>query len=208
MPFIAVTQRVEVFRGPDGACERRDALDQAWPRFLARAGCLAMTLPNDPTTALRLFTRLPFDGLLLSGGNDLASLGGDAPERDRTELALLAEARRRQRPVIGVCRGMQIIQQAFGLALAPVAGHVADRLEIHRAGAPAIVNSSHAWGTCASSRELAVWARAGDGVVKAVRHVREPIVGVMWHPERTSPFEAHDLALFRYLFGGQQRLAG
>ena len=51
--------------------------------------------------------------MVLTGGNDLAALGGDAPERDATENALLDAAESRRLPVIGVCRGMQVIQAAL-----------------------------------------------------------------------------------------------
>jgi putative glutamine amidotransferase len=204
--LIAVTQRVDLTLRPNGPAERRDALDQAWTRFLDEAGCRPLILPNHAPTALALLGALPAQGLLLTGGEDLASLGGEAPERDETETALLAAARRRRLPVIGVCRGMQLIQQAFGVTLSPVAGHVAPRQAISIDGAPAAVNSYHAWGARGSAGELAVWARAADGVVKAVRHVREPIVGVMWHPERLHPFAARDLDLFRQVFGAEREL--
>jgi putative glutamine amidotransferase len=47
---------------------------------------------------------------------------------------------------------------------------------------------------------LDVWAVAGDGVVKAVRHSAQPLTGIMWHPERFAPFSSADVALFRRVF--------
>jgi anthranilate/para-aminobenzoate synthase component II len=44
------------------------------------------------------------------------------------------------------------------------------------------------------------WAVADDGVVKAIRHSTQPIVGIMWHPERFAPLSSADVALFRQLF--------
>jgi putative glutamine amidotransferase len=207
MRLIAVTQRVDEAPVAADAIERRDALDQRWVAFLAAAGCLASPLPNAPDAALALFAELPFDGLLLTGGNDLAACGGGAPERDATEFALLAAARTRGLPVIGVCRGMQVLQVAFGAQLEPVHGHVRDRQEILVEGRPTRVNSYHRWGAQRTAPDLAVWARSQDGVIKAVRHRCEPLVGLMWHPERMQPFRADDLALVADLFAARAEAA-
>lgn len=200
MLMIAVSQRVDLAPRSNGPAERRDALDQAWVRFLSTAGILPVLVPNHAPTALTLFDDLPIRGLLLTGGNDLADHGGDAPERDATETVLLAAARTLGLPVIGVCRGMQVLQRAFGVALQPVEGHVAARQIIRVGDQPRTANAFHTWGARATAPDLAVWAQAEDGVIKAVRHVREPLIGLMWHPERLDPFDPRDVALFRQTF--------
>ena len=196
MKLIAVTQRVEVIAG-----ERRDALDQRWSTFLACAGLWLLPIPNQPQAARFLWRTLPVSGLLLTGGNNLVKYGGDAPERDETERSLLEEARSKDVPVIGICRGMQLLQDAMGVPLASVAGHVAKDQELMIDGIAMRVNSYHTLGTRQSSADLCILGRAADGVVKAIRHVREPIVGLMWHPERCAPFQHWDLRLFQRHFG-------
>jgi putative glutamine amidotransferase len=196
MKLIAVTQRVEVTAG-----ERRDALDQRWSTFLAYVGLSPLPIPNQPDAARLLWRTLPFAGLLLTGGDNLIEYGGDAPERDQTERALLREARSKGVPVVGVCRGMQLLQDVLDVPLAPVSGHVARDQEIVIDGVLLQINSYHTLGTRQSAAELCILARAADGVVKAVRHISEPIVGLMWHPERRVPFHQWDLRLFRHHFG-------
>lgn len=198
MKPILVSQRVEVF-GPHG--ERRDALAQDWPRFLGAAGLAALPVPNDLAAAKALSTELPWAGLLLTGGNDLVSLGGDAGERDAVELWLLEKALLLRRPVLGVCRGMQVLLRRFGARLAPVAGHVGHAHSVVCGPGERSVNSYHRFGCTSVPGELETWAQAPDGVVEGIRHRTLPLVGMMWHPERLTPAHADDLALFARHFG-------
>ena len=202
MPIVAVTQRVDVASPQLGPGERRDGLDQAWFHFLAAADCLPVPLPNHLPLARSMLEDLPIDGLLLTGGDNLAVYGGQTPERDEVEFALLALARKWTLPVLGVCRGMQVIQHAFGAPLYPIEGHVTDSQTVVIAGAPARVNSFHRWGGLHPPTGFEAWAWAADGVIKGVRHPAEPIVGLMWHPERMDAFRQEDLALFRSHFNG------
>lgn len=198
MRLVAVSQRVDVHpsRG-----ERRDALDQSWVRLLRACGLTALPMPNHAETARAMFEGMHVTGLLLTGGNDLARYGGDAPERDETEHLLLQLARARRLPVLGVCRGMQVIQDAFGVPQAAVTGHVAVRHRVDGTMRDAEVNSFHAYGATETVAELEVLARAPDGVVEALRHRDEPILGQMWHPERESPYDVADLTRIRSHFG-------
>ena len=69
---------------------------------------------------------LKIDALLLSGGNDL----GDAPDRDSTELHLLEAARELEIPVLGICRGMQLMASFFGVGVEELSSHVGTRHQI------------------------------------------------------------------------------
>jgi N5-(cytidine 5'-diphosphoramidyl)-L-glutamine hydrolase len=198
MKVVGVTQRVEVIPGYG---ERRDCLDQAWARFLFACDVLPIVLPNVTETALALCEQTEVAGLILTGGNDLVALGGDAPERDEVEEKLLDSAERRGLPVLGVCRGMQVLQHRFGVPLHKVEGHVARSQVIRINSEQAEVNSYHQFGTCESRPPLDIWAVADDGIVKAIRHSSKPMIGIMWHPERCSPFRPADVELIRGLFG-------
>jgi N5-(cytidine 5'-diphosphoramidyl)-L-glutamine hydrolase len=197
MKTVAITQRVSVIPAHG---ERRDCLDQAWTKFLATCGLLPLLLPNVTEAALVLCEGAGIAGLVLTGGNDLAVLGGDAPERDAVENALLDLAERRRLPVLGVCRGMQVIQQRFAVPLRRVEGHVAHRQIIRIDGRPREVNSYHHFAAFTSRPPLDVWAVADDGVIKAIRHSTQHTTGIMWHPERSAPFSPADVVLFRQVF--------
>jgi putative glutamine amidotransferase len=159
------------------------------------------------------------DGLLLQGGADVSPQTyaevSARPEwpgdrvRDMYELELLHEFVESGKPVLGVCRGCQLINVAFGGTLyqdiatdVPTAGvHVSERYDQHRHAitfpsgsslasmfpgrSEAIVNSIHHQAVKNLGRDLSIEAvSAGDGLIEAVRYRRAPfVVGVQWHPE-------------------------
>jgi len=199
MPLVAVTQRVEI--DPKHG-ERRDAIDQRWIGFLAQCSLTPVLLPNDEAAAVDLLSAIPVGGLLLTGGNNLVEYGGDTPERDRMERRVLNIARERRLPALGVCRGMQMMLAAFGVPLRKVEGHVATNHEVDGTGQRRTVNSYHELAAVGGAGPLTVLRRAPDGAVEEVSHPTLPFRGIMWHPERNSPFEESDRRLFREFFAG------
>jgi putative glutamine amidotransferase len=95
---------------------------------------------------------------------------------------------------------MQMIQHRFAIPLSRVEGHVAQRQVIRIEGEPREVNSYHHFAAFDSRPPLDIWAIAEDGVIKAIRHSAQPIMGIMWHPERSAPFSPADVTLFRRVF--------
>lgn len=197
-PLIAISQRVDVITGRD---ERRDALDQRWVGFLATCGFLAVPIPNEAAAAAALVDTLPIAGVLLTGGNDLAAHGGDAPERDVVERLLIEHAIDRNRPLLAVCRGLQMLAHHFGGRLERITGHVGvDHPILLDNGAVDTVNSYHAWGLHGVPPGFVAWATAPDGSIEAVRHRTLPLLGMLWHPERNTPFRAIDVERVRRHF--------
>lgn len=192
--IIGLTQRVEDVMGWG---ERRDQLDQNWACFVHALGAVALPLPNHRETVRALAPQL--DGVILTGGGDLAVLGGSAPERDDVEEELLKFAINERIPLVGVCRGFQALAQASNARLIEVSGHIG---KIHRLigrWGDREVNSFHRYGLMREPDGWTVEACADDGTVEAMRHPTLPIAAVMWHPERIIPFDPRDIALFRNL---------
>jgi gamma-glutamyl-gamma-aminobutyrate hydrolase PuuD len=194
---VAITQRVAI---DPAHGERRDCLDQRWSEFLLACGAVPVPIPNVPQAAQRILETMPLAGLVLTGGNDLAAYGGDAPERDATENLLLDLAQARKLPVVAVCRGMQLVQHRHGVPLKRVEGHVAARQTVSIRGVPTEVNSFHNFGATETRPPLEAWASGPGGIVKAVRIPGGNLVAMMWHPERLAPFSPRDLDLFRDSF--------
>lgn len=159
------------------------------------------------------------DGLLLQGGADLdPTVYGESithargpidTTRDRFELELLSAFTAAGKPVLGVCRGMQLINVAFGGSLhqdlqangaterehylADLYDEHAHEIDLMPGGwlarlygglARGRVNSIHHQGVNRLGKDLVVEARSPDGVIECVRHASLPfVVGVQWHPE-------------------------
>jgi N5-(cytidine 5'-diphosphoramidyl)-L-glutamine hydrolase len=210
---LLVTQRLVACEGRD---EVRECLDRRWGSFLHAAGFLPVPLASE-FPARDYFERdscerLAPAGVLLTGGNDLAAAGGDrlSAERDAFETAVLGLARRRGLPVLGVCRGMQLMTHLAGFAIERCSGHVATEHALEPAASarhaalrePRAANSYHQFTPRPRQpSELCVVLRSADGEAEAVEHASEPLVGIMWHPERYPVPRSIDLDLFRQVFG-------
>ena len=198
MKRVAVSQRIDHL--PERH-EQRDALDQRLVQWLEQGGALAFPVPNGWTdrSSLRAWlAALAPDGVVLSGGEDLSV----APARDETERALLDYAQARRLPLLGLCRGMQMMSVRAGATLVRIAGHVDCRHSLQAASGSKLspeVNSFHAWGLLECPAGYEVLARAPDDSIEAIRHPGLRWEGWMWHPERETAFGAAELVRLRSL---------
>ena len=191
---------------------------------LAGARPLLLSAPEKGTAEESL---QPFDGLVLIGGGDVdPSRYGQAQhpdvydveaERDALEIDLLLEADRRGMPVLGICRGLQVVNVAFGGTLHQ---HLPDvpALDRHRAPPKGLMHevkvdeSSRLHAACGqSAMEASSWhhqgidrlgeglvavAWSGDGLVEAIERTEGWVVAVQWHPEETAATDPAQQALF------------
>ena len=197
MNTVIYTQRVENISAYD---ERRDAADQRLAKFLTDCGYLPVPMPNLPKIVPDFLRTLNPFGILLTGGNDLACYGGDAPERDETEQKIIAWAIDKRVPIFGICRGMQFLANYFGATLLQTDGHVRTRHAVTGKINRPSVNSYHTWAIGQIPNELAVIAYALDGVIEGICHQDLPLMAVGWHPEREDNLSSEDINLVRIFF--------
>ncbi|MBI4995405.1 MAG: gamma-glutamyl-gamma-aminobutyrate hydrolase family protein [Rhodocyclales bacterium] len=201
-PIIAVSQRVDRVAA---RAETRDALDQRLAVWLLAVGGLPVPVPNGLGDRLdEWLAALGPAAVVLSGGNDI----GECPERDRTETVLIDHAARAGLPLLGICRGMQMLAHHAGETLVAVTGHAGTRhglggVAVDAGDLPAEVNSFHNWGLAACPPGYRVLAAAPDGTPEALRHVARRWEAWMWHPEREPAFGLLELARARRLLIGE-----
>ncbi len=208
-------------------------MNQTYIRELEKRGALPVMIPlNMSEQTLRgIFQRL--DGLFLPGGEDIdpanygeerhPQLGPVDKERDRTELLLTRWALEAGMPILGVCRGVQMLNVACGGSLYQDLISQRPDLEKHdyyppkferfrishpvriepdsklaRAlGAVHEINSMHHQGIKRLGQCLRVVATAPDGLPEAVEIPALPfVVGVQWHPEELAKTDQYSVDLF------------
>jgi putative glutamine amidotransferase len=191
---ILISQRVDII---ESYRERRDALDQKWAELLWQSGCTGLPVPNHLQTLTELVKSLSIEGILLTGGNTPVDYGGSAPERDIIDNFLISYSVDNNIPLLGICRGMQSIVLYFGGTLRKIEGHVAAR---HFINISRNVNSYHEYAPDMLPDELEILAQAGENEIEYIKHKKLPIFGIMWHPERESPFAPEDIELIQNVY--------
>lgn len=223
LPVIGITTA-----GPNG--ENRYFVRAEYVNAVRRAQGLPLLLPPQeswPEEALEeLCERL--DGLVLTGGGDVdparyggrmhPSVYGVNPVRDESEIALVRWAVTKGVPLLGICRGAQVINVALGGTLVEHLRAGASGLR-HRSGKESVTHpvevapgsrlaailgrtrvepvSHHHQAVRRAAPGLHIVAQAPDGVIEGLEMPSHPfLIAVQWHPERTAAEDAAQQRLF------------
>ncbi|AFY72556.1 putative glutamine amidotransferase [Synechococcus sp. PCC 7502] len=197
------------------------SLQSSYVKSVRDAGGIPLLLPPGESDPSVLLSKL--DGVILAGGGDIEPeiYNGEShpavyavdPERDRFEIALAKLALSQNVPILGICRGLQVLNVADGGDLVP---HVPDlfgtdiahrhdheeetkgtihtveviadtKLAIAMGVTTAEVTSWHHQAILNVSPNWDIAAKAPDGVVEAIEHKLHPwAIAVQWHPEMAS----------------------
>lgn len=209
MKRIGITQRNDFISDRD---ECRDSIDQSWTLFFEKLGLDIVLVPNRLNDLLGWVDRQSIKGFVLSGGSDIESWGmtnSQINPRDHTEQTLLRLAQIKALPVLGICRGMQMMNKFLGGRISPVNRHASGPHNVTSMPDNLIfqnyktVNSFHNWGIYETdlAANLKSLAFADDLTVEACSHEELPWYGIMWHPERDNGDNAtHDSNLVSTIF--------
>lgn len=195
-----------------------------------RAGGIPTLLPPGETACDRLFDRI--DGLVLTGGGDIDPQRYSGPghpmicrideTRDEFEFTLAQLALQNTKPVLGICRGLQVLSVVAGVE--KLVAHVPDvfgdrvphrtakktglehrvalqpdsRLARVMGSTDIAVVSWHHQAVYAPPPQWVVVGQAEDGLIEAMEHSHHPwAIAVQWHPEMSPLDDPHQSALFR-----------
>ena len=217
MPIIGISSSIIVDNSGSFAGYMRAYVNKDYVDAVIRAGGVPLIIPFSTDKEVIISQAQLIDGLILSGGHDInpynygqepsQKIGETFPERDIYEMILLEESKKREIPILGICRGFQLINVAAGgtlyqdLSLIP--GNILKHnqvsnptLKTHKIeikensyissifGKETMVNSFHHQAVDKVADDFIVVARASDGVIEAIEHkTYKFLVAVQWHPE-------------------------
>lgn len=205
------------------------AIPKEYVDSVTRAGGIPLLIPANDNDWKSLWSLL--DGIIVTGGTDVApkyyngdaensKIHADAPERDAAEIALIQYAvAAKVKPVLCICRGMQVLNVAMGGTLHAHIPDIRER-DIHRneeglwalhdcevkadsqlaqiMGAESVYTySGHHQAVNLVADGLLVVATAPDGIIEALTSADHPwLVGVQWHPEKSAATDPTQQRLF------------
>lgn len=215
--------------------EPRTYVNAAYVDSVLKNGGIPLVIPFTAGGEEMAFQQLDLvDGLILSGGHDVdphlygeeidQKSGATWPDRDQFDIALLKATEGANKPVLGICRGAQIINVAHGgsmwqdLSLRP--GHTLKHMQATRPDvgthlvkiksgtnlekimgqSSLMTNSFHHQVIKEVAPDLVEAATASDGVTEALESDDGQVIAVQWHPEEMHANPAPEAAIMNRLF--------
>lgn len=198
-------------------CEETSRIADAYCDAVRAAGGTPILIPVINNTDFIKEVCNLVDGIVMSGGGDIhpsyfnaptiPEAGTPDPERDAYDVALIREAQARQIPILGICRGMQILNIVFGgdiyqdiaKEFGPALPHSQEepkRVATHQVSikkdsrlahimqqTEVGTNTFHHQAVKRIANEFVASAFTSDGICEAIEHPFYPMIGVQWHPE-------------------------
>ena len=208
-PIIGIT--------PEIAEDGKVSLNYAYTHAIEAAGGIPLVLPCTEDEGLLDRMAELCHGFAFSGGEDIEparygeekipQCGAPALRRDAFDFAMFRKALATGKPILGICRGGQLINVALGGTLVQDIPQEIPDLKVHDPiykkeathhpvvaeegsllhslfGREFLTNSFHHQAIRDCGRDLVATVTSTDGVIEAVEHTSLPIIGVQWHPER------------------------
>lgn len=240
-PIIGISGSLMYDQGGMFPGYERAYVNNDYIQAVVRAGGIPLIIPvTDSEEAIRAQVDL-VDGFIFSGGYDVdpqlygeepsQKLGDLCPKRDQFDVTLISIAVNSGKPVLGICRGMQMLNVVFGGSLYQdlsfidgcTIKHVQGQLpstpthmvnleagsKLHSIlGDSVRTNSFHHLAVKALAPDFKVTALSKDAVVEAIEMAGKPfVIGVQWHPEMMSAEHPNMQAIFNQLIN-ETKLSG
>ena len=175
--MIGITQRLEQ---NSTYYETREALSIEWGKLLSDIDFIPLSYAKP----IEKYKNI--NGVIFSGGNDLSHLNPNNLSilRDEYEKNVIAYCIKSNIPILGVCRGAQILAHYFNSTLQKMPNHINKNHQIKFKNKIYEVNSFHSYCIIKLGDNLETLAIANDNTIESFKHKELPIFGMMWHIER------------------------
>ena len=178
--------------------ELSDFIDTRLINFFTKLNYIPITISNFYSNPDVFLNSFKFSAIILTGGSDI----GKFPRRDKLENNLIKYSIRKKVPLIGICRGMQMINRFFKGKLVKIDNHVKVKHLILnvKSKKKVVVNSYHNYAIYEKTmhKNLSVLHRCfKDNSIESFKHKKYKILGIMWHPEREKKFKDFDKKLIK-----------
>jgi len=218
MKNILITQRI----GKDKYGEYYDYLESSYIKYLNQYDVNPIILPNNTKDIIKFYKKNKCTQIILTGGDDISpslynkkgkKLNINFYQRDLNEKILIQHSIEKKIPILGICRGFQIINVCLGGKLTKDINKITKSIitKKHKVNfteefikkvkkKSITVNSYHNQGITSSqlAADLVPLGFSDDGkLVEIYKHEKLPIIGIQWHPERKNFCKDFDKYIFK-----------
>ena len=177
-----------------------DFLDHYWLDYFSKKNYNFLLIPNSLSLAKKKLNEIKDNDLIiLPGGSDLFESNKISKTRLNIEKNLINISLRKKIPLLGICRGMQLLNIFFGGKINKVKNHMKKKNKIFFEEnffpkKSLIVNCYHNYGikNKFKSKKFKTIATDKEGNLEMFRHKNKNIHGIMWHPEREKNYKKLD----------------
>ena len=167
-----------------------DFLDHYWIEYFGKKKADYKLIPNNTYLSEKILKKINL--LILAGGNDIISKKKDSLFRNKIEKNLINKAVKKKIPILGICRGAQLLNMRFGGKIKKVKNQMRTRHNVYIIKNEFIkknilnVNSFHNYGIKKNnlSKKFIALAIDKEKNIEMFMSKKHKIIGVMWHPER------------------------
>ena len=181
--------------------EKRENIDVRFINLLQGLNFLPILIPSKIDDINSYLKKASLDGIILSPGGDPL----ENNSRRKNEYKIIRYSILTKTPILGICRGAQVLNLYFGGSLKKVKGHVRKNHSLYGnlvKSKKVIVNSYHNLGFDKKllGKDLQTEAYTKDNVIECFSHKKYKVLGIMWHPERYKIPKLFDKKILKSFF--------
>ena len=179
----------------------KDQLDNQVISYLYKLNYIPITISNGFKNPIDFLKKLKISGIIITGGANI----GIYPKRDKLETKLIDYSLTKKIPLLGICRGMQLINHYFKGNLNKINNHVRTKhyIKTKNSKRKYLVNSYHNFSINEkrmNTNLTPIHRHTKDSTIESFVHSKYKLLGIMWHPERQKKIKSFDKTIIQNFF--------